>query len=284
MEKPGKVSERVHIDKNEVNPDEVWGDKRKVFEIVGLGSGRGFEIANVNLPRDWEKDIEKLKFLDYQKIETMYSMMCEEYKGYCLDKIKFDPKGVLTEVAVKNENSESIAKLRLNYNGLNWRRQEGIYFSENINDIKSAVLLMEIIGTHFSFVWGDEFDYSYIVPFSNGCMRGYGSAHLRLPKKVYELGEGKKVTNEYYQQSLGRLALNISGRFGLKYDKTDVAFDDNGILLGASVEGDRTNYTIGQFGRDYQPHNVDTAYQAAALHGIVANYINFVNGIHQTEE
>jgi hypothetical protein len=142
---------------------------------------------------------------------------------------------------------------------------------------------MEIIGSLFSYIWGDKFDYGYIVSHQNEYMRIYGSVNLKLPADIYKLGEGEKATSEYYRQKLSCLALNIAGRFGLQYDKTDVAFDEKGILMGAEVEGDRTNYTIGRLGRDYQPHNVDTAYQAAALHGIVANYINFVNERFQSE-
>jgi hypothetical protein len=136
-----EATEHTFIDKNEVNPDEVWGDSQKVFEIVGLGSGKGFEIANVNLPKDWENSFDQLKSIDPKRVEKLFSMMCQNYGAYSLDKLVLDENYVLKEVAVKNEEAQSVARLYLPDNEFDWKKRSGVYVSENINDCQAPNIM-----------------------------------------------------------------------------------------------------------------------------------------------
>lgn len=82
------------------------------------------------------------------------------------------------------------------------------------------------------------------------------------------------MINTYWQERFEVEASNIAGRFGLTLGP--VGFDDRGILRSFSIrEGNACGYDLDSDDQ-YRGHNVNTPYQAAALHGIGASFINYL--------
>ena len=253
---------------SKVNAEEVWGDYQKVVDITGLGSGKGFEIDNANLPKGWESsslNIEPKVFAGF------YSSMCED-RGLQLQEMSFDPNKILTEAIIRDKNN-ILSRLYLDNDCV--RPDKGKYLTDNLHKIGAAVLFQDMISRYLGYCWGNKFDYGYIDGLDRG---GYMPVDLKVPKDIFEKKD--QITNAYYQNGFCNQAHNIAGRFGLELK--DVNFDDRGILHSVNVAGDSTYYSLADCGqnmnRKYVSHNVDSAEQAAVLHGIVSLYINYLLG------
>jgi len=57
----------VITQKRTVDSDEVWGDKQRIVEIIGEGSGGGFKLENANLPKGWEESLDNVKEIDIDR-------------------------------------------------------------------------------------------------------------------------------------------------------------------------------------------------------------------------
>jgi len=242
----------------EVNPNMVYGSEQRVMEIVGLGSGRGFELKGINLPEDWNKSIDILREIDRELFERSNTIICEQW-GFSLEGIVFDLNNVLKGIGIRDNKTNTVSEIFLD-TIFEWG-ENGSYTSVNLNTIESAIALQEIMINYLSFGWGENFPYS--------CVSRRGSRNLRIPKSVYTLD--KEITNTSYQEKFYPRASNIAGRFGLDLEG-EPEFDEKGILKSVAVFGDRTWYCREE--DIYCAHNVDSVYQAAALHTIVARHIN----------
>jgi len=196
-------------------------------------------------------------------------------QGYDLNEITFDTNKILTKLIISNGDKSEVS---LELGGRFFREVERAeYTTKNLSKIGSAVLVQALISDYLSIGWGnDGFRYGYIG-YVGGDMGSYFPAELEIPKTI-NLDE--MVTNEYYQEYFRDNANNIAGRFGTNLK--NIEFTKNGLLHLAEVDGVNGCYysldgaSRGKFGRQYNCHNVDNARQAAALHGIVASYVNFL--------
>lgn len=285
MEKPTLEADII-IQKQLVNPEKVWGDKQKVVEIVGLGSGNGFGLKGINLPRDWEGSIDFLKGLDTKGLAMMNSYVCEKW-GFGLEKIIYDKNNILTEAVIRKinntgkEQSDVVAKISLA--GIYTMEEEcGEYLTKGLDHIAPAMIFQEIMARYLDIVWNgqeqnENFDYGYIGGGygDSQIIGGFGPSDLKIPKHIFEIN--RQITDENYQIGFESKASNIAGRFGL--DLLGIEFNDKGILSSVSVDGNATGYDLSSsygHNNEYSGHNVDSAYQAAALHTVVAAHINYL--------
>jgi len=256
-----------------VNPDKVWGDKQRVIEVIGRGSGQGFGIKGANLPTRWDDCIDAMRDTKTDSMVNRMLFACSNW-GYKLEEVSFDNNNILTEVVINSGGKEpEVSKMALsNTFPMNER---GVYEFGRLDDsydnllhkIGSAIVHLEIISEYLSYAWGDNIDYGYIMGGS-----GYGSRNLKIPKNIFD--NKNILTGENYQESFLRKADNIAGRFG--QNLRSLEFDKKGYISYVSIDGDDTCYLLDRSGLDnqYTGHNVDTEHQAAALHGIVASHIN----------
>lgn len=264
---------KVVTQEQAVNPDEFWGDKQRVVEIIGEGSGNGFSIKNANLPMNWEESLDNVKKIGIDRYTQSISEECN-LLGYGLKEVIFDTNNILTKLVIaKKDGFESNLEL-----GGDFREcEKAEYTTRNLSKIGAAVLMQSLISEYLSFGWGDEnFRYGHIG-YSGDDIGSYYPVDLAIPE-IINLDE--KITNEYYQEVFKNNANNIAGRFGINLRNID--FTKNGLLQYVEVDGVNgcfynleDTYT-GRPNRRYYCHNVDSASQASALHGIVASYINFL--------
>ena len=255
-----------------VNPEVVWGSDFKIVQIIGLGSGQGFTFDGLNLPREWEANIPKLKQINPEVLTDYCQNLCEPW-NFNLEKLHLDKNNVLKEVIIKNNKTQDLSHLVLSEE---FREQErGIYVGKNINKIEPAIILQQI-GCQFLRSGWYENGYA-IISGNPGSMfgSGFGSDNLKIPKKTFEGTE--VVTNSHYQQNFINDAHNIAGRFGENI--RSIHFTPRGILSSVDVVGDRVGYFLDlddKRNSKFTSHNVDTPEQAAVLHNIVASHINFI--------
>jgi len=258
---------QINISEEEISPEDVWGNDFKFIEIIGHGSGRGFGIEGLNLPKGWEKRLGRLESVDISVIAKNFDSLCEEWE-YSLEEINFDKNKVLKEVIIRNKTTSDSSSLILSGQipGLN----DGIYQAVNLPTIESVFLLQQLGARYLNiFDWG-EFKHSYIVGEKG---MDLGSAYLRIPKKI--LGRGETITNQRFQSQFHINASNIAGRFGLSLRR--LFFDERGLLGNIDIDvSGSCGYYLDPSGNnlEYSSHNVDTLEQAATLHTIVASFIN----------
>lgn len=263
----------------EVDPDEVWGNPQRIIEIIGEGSGNGFRLKGANLPREWEKSLDIIKKIDLSRFTNLHAEICVE-RGYKLEEMSFDSNNILTLASIRNLEDGLISEISLSDSWL-FKRERGEYISNNLRKIGSAVIFQAMLSRYLGYGWGDNFGYGYIDGPGNG---GYGPRNLKVPKDIFD--KESQITGKDYQKDFCNEAHNIAGRFGL--EMTGIDFDERGILHTVNVAGNSTYYSLEDCGynqrRQYVPHNVDRADQAAALHGIVASHINSLLDKYRKDE
>ncbi len=276
MEKELYIPNKIKIDSEYVDPNEIRGSDPKVVEIIGLGSGRGFELKNLNLPIDWDEQLDDAKAIDLECFCHLSESICQKW-GYSVDEMIVDRNNILKKLSIINSKSSELSTIQLNSTIFSCQCDE--YDAGELSDINSAMIFQEIMSKYFYRCWGikNNFDYGHISCCPDGGMgNGYGPIDLKVPKKCFESSE--ESTDSAFQKRFGNKAINIAGRFGVGLNFTK--FDEKGILYDVSVTGDRTGYCLSQSERSantYTSHNIDTPYQAAALHGIVALFINYLH-------
>lgn len=255
---------------NEVSPETVLGSQQRVAEIIGLGSGRGFELRGINLPKNWSVSIDNLKAIHVNKYESYIDGICRKW-DFLLNKIVFDKNNALREITIGNRKGE-LSRIFLAEFGKD--KEKGVYLTEGLDKIESVMIFQEIMASYLDYGWGDDFNYGYILCNPKNTMGGgFGPIDLDIPIDILE--SRNILADVYIQRFFSNQAFNIAGRFGLELE--EIKFDKRGLLTGVGVSGDRTSYSLGDSVSSrgsYSAHNVDTPYQAAALHTIVAKYIN----------
>lgn len=269
------IFENFTSKETEVNPEIVWGSEQRVTEIVGLGSGRGFELKGINLPKDWDQSIENLRRINLDNFKKYSAEICNKW-NFSLEQVVFDPNKVLKEVKIKNTKNNIESRIFLPDYGVD--AKNGIYLSENLNTIEPVMIFQELMADYLDFGWGDEFDYGYVAYNEKSSHGGnFGPIDLEIPSQFFN--SGKNLTHEGFQKDFAIEASNITGRFGINLK--EIKFNDRDLLTVVGVTGNRTCYFLENGGRGtnkFESHNVDTPYQAAALHTIVASYVNFLLG------
>jgi|GEM_PF-1670149 len=278
MEKPTQET-NVIIQDQLVNPETVYGYTQRIVEIVG-SCGRDYELKGINLPPEWHESVDFLAELDPNGFVEMNSSVCKKW-GFSLEKIIFDKNMILTEAVIRKSADNAAARIYL-ANMYSVDREDGKYITEGLNDIAPVMIFQEIMSRYFFFVmYGQDrdrkFDYGYIDGEygTTHDIGGFYPRNLKIPQKIFELDQ--QITNLDYQKKFESRASNIAGRFGL--DLNGIEFNNNGVLSRVSVDRDVAKYALDSkslHGNEYYANNVDNAYQAAALHTIVAAHINYL--------
>lgn len=259
---------KVICDEQTVNPDDFWGSKQRVIEIIGEGSGAGFSLKHANLPLDWEKSLNRVREIKIEAYVKYIIDSCVAYK-YKANEIGFD-NNILKKLIIADDSGDE-SRLLLGGDFRQIERAE--YTTSNLRKIGTAVLFQSVLSHYLSVGWSDEnFRYGYIGK-RDDYIGAYYPRELEIPKSV-DLSQ--QVTNEYFQEGFKLRANNIAGRFGL--DLNNIEFNEKGVLTSVEVNGTNGCYynLRSETSHRYICHNVETANQAAALHGITASYINFL--------
>lgn len=257
----------------EITPETVLGSSFGVPAVEGEGSGRGFSFTNLHLPQGWEKAIPQLKDRDLQlTLKSNYAHYLNQSRLE-LRGVEFDSKtGVLRGVTL-GPLPLSYVKLATPPSFSRQDKERGVYKALHVNDIDKAVAMLRITTAYLNFI-ADQIDMRHKYAYILGHSGGYSSANLILPDKV--LGSEEPTTNEYYRFEFLLRAAHIAGTFGVTI--RSVEFSEEGLLSFVELkEGNRCWYVLEQnTGQEweYVSHDVDNAYQAAALHAVCASFIN----------
>lgn len=172
--------------------------------------------------------------------------------------------GLITTLRIKEVGIEIPASVSLVTTG----PLSGIYRSGEIRNLVTALLIQKFFAYYLNQLKESHYpDYPYI---DGDFGQQWSSQDLRVPS-IFE-AMGNQITTDQYQDSFLYKAHEIAGQFGRKLNY--VKFDDLGALTYVQIDSDDCNYHLGSFNRQYNSHNVDNPFQAATLHGIVAQYIN----------
>lgn len=229
-------------------------------------TGDRYDFENLRLPDDWQKAIPRLTAKP-QDWGNYLNNLCQKRKFDW--KLKIDEEtGLVTEIKLKNPQQESRVNLDTGFGHSGVYRGERFDSTQMVNDIHMAVIYQKFIAHYLEFISGDKQHYPYIDKSSDQyCSRG-----LSLPPMVVRF----PTSYDYgrYQQGFDRKACQISGQFGLRR-LPRVCFDENGLLVNIQIDDSKAcDYNLDHSSREYYPHNVDTAWEAAVLHSITANFIN----------
>lgn len=259
-----------------VDPEKVWGSDFKHLEVIGQGSGLGFDFVGLNLPKEWEKSLDGIKSKSLDRINCFFTEICQKH-DCSLESLTLDSNNILQEIIIRNKSSNNQSKVSL-AGPFSFKSKEGIYQAENVKDYSSAFVIQNLVSRYLDFCFSD-YEYSRI---EGG--NGFGSVNLKIPSKYFNTS--KPVINEYFKEQFIFKANNICGRFGVELE--DLSFREDGILRSCSVTGDRTCLYLENGGSEinssFEPHNIDTYQQAFALHTIVSSYLNHLinkEKIHQ---
>ena len=165
-----------------VNPEVVWGSQYKLSEIIGHGSGQGFELSGLSLPRDWELGITKLKSINFDVISNSCREMCLPW-NYDLNLICFDRNNVLKEVIITDNKTNSNSRLILSDSFI--EKEKGVYVGENLKTIEPTIILQQIGCMFLQAGWSEN---GYPCVSGNrhtGFGPGFGQNCLQIPEKYY---------------------------------------------------------------------------------------------------
>ena len=216
-------------------------------------------LDNSHLPTDYEERIDSFKRLDLQYFCDSFNKY--NYDGKLNGQVLFDKEtNIITEINLENLQPQS-SRVCLDQSLFNHRT--GYYRSENVSRLLTAMTYQGLLSKYLTSVGSVR--YAYI----GGDSSGYTSYNLEVPKEISE-SKDKSITNEYQQDKFYPRAVYISGQFSTHLNY--IRYDDKGIIKLVQLDNDDCHYINGIHG--YGAHNVDTAFQAATLHGIVAEFLN----------
>lgn len=240
-----------------IDPSEILGHD---FLIPAISrDGDYYRLNNLHLPTDYEEKIESFKRLDLQSFCDSFNEY--NYEGKLNGQVLFDEgTNIITEINLENLQHQS-SRVCLDQSFIIHRT--GYYRSENVSRLSTAIIYHSLLSDYLSSVGGAR--YAYIGGGSNG----YTSYNLEVSKDISE-SQDQPVTSEYHQDNFYPRAVYISGQFSTNLNY--IKYDDRGIIKLVQVDNDDCHYINSIFG--YGAHNVDTPFQAATLHGIVAEFLN----------
>lgn len=246
-----------------VNPETIRGYVFRVPSLVGLGTGRGFDVANIHLPIGWQKALPQLQALNPEDLQQTLQRICEIQK-VPEGSIDFDQQSGLLKTVTIGTNPASSLSLFNPYSA----RLSSEYSAYSITDINVAVALQEFVISEYLATIGKTLGSDQYY----GFIRGRGPRNLRIPKNIW--ASKKPVLNKHQIENVQDMAHNIAGRFGENIE--DLNFNERGVLEHVRVNPEASYHLDKFYGTPdtYGPHNVADLYQAAALQGIVAHFIN----------
>lgn len=246
----------------EVNPEIVLGSEKRVMTFVVLENGN-FDIEGLNLPKEWNSNINKLEKEDFEEFHNFIPVVCNKW-DFSLEKIVCDKKEILKEIVIKNNKNNSVSKIKLNEN------KEGKYLCENLNSIESLMIFQEVMSYYFDDMWGEDgfsvenFSYGRIIchPLKNE----FETKELIIPRKYIRSDDelmSKKDQDNFIEKNI-----ILAKKFGVNLKK--IEFDED--LLKSVVIDSKANYFFNK--DEYFSEEVNQSRDAIVLHNVVAAYIN----------
>jgi hypothetical protein len=246
----------VKVDK-EINSSEIAGHKFRIPTISR--DGDFYRLNNLQLPTNWDKNHYLFKRVDLQYFCD--SLNKDEYGDKLDGKLLYDKDtNLITEISLKNSRGQ-LSRVSLDQSENYYRN--GYYRGEDIDRLSTAIVYQQILSRYLSV---SGVDYAYI----SGNSRDYCSIDLKVPENIFK-SKNKPITSDLIQDRFYSKAVYISGQFSTNLNY--IKYDKMGIPRLIQIDSDDCHYiNDGFFG--YCAHNVDTPFQAATLHGIVAEFLN----------
>ncbi len=252
-------------EKRVVDPAVVWGKKYRVPTIVGKGSGRGFELDNLALPLNWEKATGQLDANYEDRFSGIFTRLCG-LRHIEPGLVSFCPKTrALTAI--------SLDEVRISLANGGPFAESGEYQTEATTNLDSLIFLQGLVADFLSDL-ALKLDMQPYAYFGRGQRGGFNSEHLNVPDWCLDT-PGFSLHSGYTSKFELR-ANNLAGRFG--QDVKYIQFDNRGFpeAITLATDGGRNYHLASRLGMrlGYDAHNIDSPYEAAALHGIGALFIN----------
>jgi hypothetical protein len=228
-----------------------------------------YELTNLYLISGFEGLIPRLR---KQNIAEVCQCMNDTfYNGKLNGQILYDLKsGIISQISLDIPGTQS-SRVSLDQGFI--RDRSGVYGSENIRDLSTAIVYQKFIANYLTFMS----DCKTLYPYIDGNRDGFSSQHLGFPENISL--EGKNITNEVFRDRFLGRAHYISGQFSTEINY--LKYSDNGVLKIIQTDGSKDcHYILDR--RNYYGHNIDFPSEAATLHGITAEFINEI--ITRTED
>lgn len=223
-------------------------------------NGDNYCLNNSHLPSDFEERIDSFKRLDLHSFCDSFNKY--QYDGKLNGQVLFDKEtNIITEINLENLQSQS-SRVCLDQSFIIDRT--GYYRCENVSRLSAAITYQSLLSDYLTTVSGTR--YAYI---GRDNSNGFSSNNLEVPEDISE-SKDLPITSEHYQDRFYPRAVYISGQFSTNLNY--IRYDSKGIIKLVQIDNDDCHYINGIFG--YGSHNVDTVFQAATLHGIVAEFLN----------
>lgn len=249
-----------------INPDDINGYDFKVPLIVWRGDHYGLE--ELGLPNEWQQAIPRLTTTNHPpNWGNLLDTLCQD-RNFDWGLQIHENTGLITEARIDNHHRKTRVSLNTDFVRNSVYTEEIIDETKMIDDLRVAIIYLKFFAHYLGFIS----DYKQLYPYIDGRPGYYGSEDLTLPPNV--TSSPKTIAHELWQQRFDKEASNIAGQFGRKVPR--VCFDENGLLVNIQIDGSKAcDYNLDHSSpRKYYPHNVDHPWEAAALHGIAATFIN----------
>lgn len=239
-----------------LDPNETGGHDFRIPTITRRGDR--YHLENLHLDPDWEDNISKIRQVDPR-------VFCERFnQSY---------NGILDGQVFYDQDTNLINKVRLNllqssssevFLYQSYSIHSGSYQSKNIKDISSAIIYQKFLSSYLTRISPRQSRYAFIDKIDSR----YFSSELGVPKEINE--SDRKVTDENFQENFYEKAVYTTGQFSTRLNY--IKYNDRGLPKLIQIDNDDCHYILDR--GSYYSHNVDTPFQAATLHNIVAEFIN----------
>jgi len=255
----------------------------RVPSIEGLGSGDGFQIKDLVLPRNYEKLVRE----NPRAREVACSSLDVDCSHFNLPQgfIEFDSEtGVLKQIFFGGLGFSPGAVL-------GGDMDENGYYLEDVSSYLMALVINKTICDYLNNLErasllkklekmkiGESFlnqKYAYPNYYYNGLTHFFFSSNLTVPMALTNKAKNDTENEEYFKQRFEVRASNLVGQFGLTL--SHLGWENKFLRDFGISEGNACDYGVEGAHEDdnkYGPHNVDTPKQAFALHAVGAAYIN----------
>lgn len=173
----------------EIGHEKIIDYDFRVSSVEGMGSGAGFQLKNLSLPKDYEDLIKALdpKINISDGLRRILEGDCRHFQL---------PQGV---IEVKDNLLTQIVFGGLGYSSRlyldsNHGYDQGIYRFENVEDVWMALVLAKTASSYMNFLERDD-RYAYVDYAGDGFRNKYFSVGLKIPDDLAE--KAKKLTMNF---------------------------------------------------------------------------------------
>lgn len=243
---------------NELSLDQIEG---RSFRVPSISKGYdSYHLDNQHLLSGFENSLSTISDISPELFCKNFNFLYgENINGQVL----YDPAtNIITEIHLDFPKIQS-SRVSLDQS---FGSRSGTYKSENIRDLSVAILYQKFLSKYLSSISNSQKKYAYINQSNE-----YSSQYLGIPDDIV-IPKDKDVTNERFRENVFWPRANwIAGQFStpLSY----ISYTKEGLIQIIQADSSKDcHYCLAR--REYFAHNVDNAFEAATLHGIVAEYIN----------